>query len=64
MIKYRDAVVVLAMGVLAMALSGCQKQEGPAEKAGKQIDKAMGSIGEQIQKAGDKIQDAAKDMQK
>ena len=64
MIKYKNAVAVLAVGVLAMALSGCQKQEGPAEKAGKQIDKTMSSVGEQVQKAGDKIQDAAKDMQK
>lgn len=64
MINYKNAVAVLALAVSAMALLGCQKQEGPAEKAGKQIDKTIGSMGEQIQKAGDKIQDAAKDMQK
>jgi predicted small secreted protein len=64
MIKCKNAAAVLVVAVSAMALSGCQKQEGPAEKAGKQIDKAMSSIGEQIQKAGDKIKDAARDMQK
>jgi len=64
MIRYQKLVSVLAMGIVAMALSGCQKQEGPAEKAGKEIDKTMSSVGEQIQKAGDKIQDAARDAQK
>lgn len=54
------------LGVLA--LGGCQ-QEGPAEKAGKKIDKAVEKTGEKIEeatdkmgktmeKAGDKVQDA------
>ena len=64
MIRYQKLVSVLAMGIVAMALSGCEKHEGPAEKAGKEIDKTMSSVGEQIQKAGDKIQDAARDAQK
>jgi len=63
MIRYQKLVSVLAMGIVAMALSGCEKHEGPAEKAGKEIDKTMSSVGEQIQKAGDKIQDAARDAQ-
>ncbi len=48
-----------AIGMLMLALGGCQK-EGPAEKAGKEIDKAVSSAGDQIQAAGDKIQSAAK----
>jgi hypothetical protein len=48
------------MGALLAALSGCQKQEGPAEHAGKEIDKAVEKAGQQIEKAGDSIQDAAK----
>ena len=43
-----------------VALSGCQKQEGPAEKAGKEMDKAAEKVGQQIEKAGEAIQDAAK----
>jgi len=50
----------LIMTALLAALSGCQKQEGPAEKAGRQVDKAVESVGQQIEKAGDAIQDAAK----
>jgi hypothetical protein len=51
-----------AMGILVAALSGCEK--GPAERAGKQIDKAVDKTGQQIDKAGDKIEDAAKDARK
>jgi predicted small secreted protein len=64
MIKYkRNAAAVLAIGMLALTLSACQK-EGPAEKAGKEVDNTMSKAGEQIEKAGDKIQDTAKDAQK
>ncbi|MCZ4305449.1 hypothetical protein O4G98_11965 [Zoogloeaceae bacterium G21618-S1] len=49
----------LFMGALLVALSGCQKQEGPVEQAGKEVDKAMESTGQQIEKAGDAIKDAA-----
>jgi len=48
----------LAMTALLIALPGCQK-EGPAEIAGKQMDQAVEQAGAQIEKAGDKIQDAA-----
>jgi len=62
----------LVMGVLLAALSGCEKQEGPAERAGKEIDQTMEQLGEktdeaveqageQLEQAGDSIQEAAKD---
>lgn len=50
----------LIMGVLIVALSGCQKQEGPVEQAGKEVDQTVEKVGEQIEKAGESIQDAAK----
>ncbi|MBK7564102.1 conserved exported hypothetical protein [Candidatus Propionivibrio aalborgensis] len=50
----------LFVSALLVALSGCQKQEGPAEKAGKEMDKAAEKVGQQIEKAGEAIQDAAK----
>lgn len=50
----------LAMGALLAVLAGCQKQEGPAERAGKEVDKAADKAGQQIEKAGQSIQDAAK----
>jgi hypothetical protein len=61
MMKLGETVsAALVMGALLAALSGCQKQEGPAEHAGKEIDKAVERAGQQIEKAGDSIQDAAK----
>jgi hypothetical protein len=63
--KITSAGAALAMtALLAGLLVGCQKKEGPAERAGKQVDKAVESAGQQIEKAGDKIQDAAKDAKK
>jgi len=65
MIKYKNsAVALLAMGVMALALSACQKQEGPAEKAGKEVDQAVSTAGQKIEDAGKQIQDTAKDAQK
>lgn len=50
----------LLVGAVLALLAGCQKQEGPAERAGKDADKAVEKLGQQIEKAGDGIQDAAK----
>ena len=49
----------LFIGVMFATLPACQKQEGPAERAGKEVDKAADKVGQQVEKAGDKIQDAA-----
>jgi hypothetical protein len=46
----------VAMSALLIALSGCQK-EGPAERAGKEVDAAADKVGQQIEKAGQSIQD-------
>jgi hypothetical protein len=52
--------VALVIGILFVTLPGCQKQEGPAESAGKQVDQTVEKVGQQIEKAGESIQDAAK----
>jgi hypothetical protein len=54
----------LVAGAFIATLFGCQKEEGPAERAGKTIDKAVESAGQQLEKAGEKIQDAAKEAKK
>ncbi|MCP5202417.1 MAG: hypothetical protein H6977_20665 [Gammaproteobacteria bacterium] len=47
-------------GVLASALcAGCERQAGPAEQAGKQIDEATSRIGDKVEQIGDDMQDAA-----
>jgi predicted small secreted protein len=50
----------LVISALLVALSGCEKQEGPMEKAGQSIDNATESVGEHVENAGEAIQDAAK----
>jgi len=66
MIKLGKSVIAaLVMGALIAGLFSCQKDEGgPAERAGKQIDKAVEKAGQQIQKAGEKIEDTVKDANK
>ncbi|MDO9102359.1 MAG: hypothetical protein Q7J20_01165 [Candidatus Nitrotoga sp.] len=60
MMKLKKYTVAgLAVSTLMLALLGCQKHEGPADSAGKEIDKTTQKVGEQIEKAGDKIQDTA-----
>ena len=56
----RPLVAALVFGVFLVTLPACQKQEGKAERAGKQVDQAVEKVGEKIEKAGENIQDAAK----
>jgi uncharacterized membrane protein len=61
MMKSRTiTTAVLIMTALLATVSACQKQEGPIEKAGKEVDKAVDKAGQQVEKAGEKVQDAAK----
>ena len=71
----RSVIAALVLGILVAGVSGCQKKEGPAERAGKemdkaaekagqQIEKAVNKAGEKIEKAGEKIKDATKDVKK
>ena len=72
-IKLREVIMIkpgkkvlasLVIGVLLVGLSCCQKKEGPAERVGRQIDKAVEKAGQQIDKAGKKIEEAVKDVNK
>jgi len=66
----RKVIAALVVGILIAGLSGCKK-EGPMERTGKEIDKAVEKTGQQIdkavektgdkmEKAGDKIKDSLK----
>jgi len=59
-----NVIAALAMSAFVLGSSGCQKQEGPAEHAGKEVDKAVEKAGQQIEKTGEAIQDAAKGSKK
>ena len=50
---------LVAVTLLGLTLSACQK-EGPAEKAGKEIDKAAKDVGQSMEKAADSVKEATK----
>lgn len=62
MFHKKSLISLTAMAVVAMSLAGCEK-EGPAEKAGKEIDKAVSQAGQEMEKVGDSIQGAARTAQ-
>lgn len=55
-----NVIAVLAISAVVAFLPACQKPEGPMEKAGKSIDKAVEKTGEGVERAGEKIKDAVK----
>ena len=57
------AIAFVTSSILALGLAACVK-EGPGERAGKEVDKAVESAGKKIETAGEKIQEVAKDAKK
>jgi hypothetical protein len=55
---WKSIIAALAMSLLLVGMYGCH--EGPAERAGKKIDKTVDQGGQQMEKAGKKIQDDIK----
>jgi len=55
--------------LVAVVLSSCEKEEGPAEKMGKKLDEAVENVAERVdsqgpaEKAGERIDAAAKEAQ-
>ena len=45
MSKIRNCIGAVLARELALGLSACEKKEGPAERAGKEIDKTVESAG-------------------
>ena len=50
---------LIAVALLGLTLAACQK-EGPAEKTGKEIDKAAKDLGQTMEKAADSVKEATK----
>lgn len=50
--------VFVVVASMSLAMAACQPHEGPAERAGKNVDNAVEKTGQQIEKAGDKVKDA------
>jgi predicted small lipoprotein YifL len=51
----RTLLVIVAL----LAVAGCSR-DGPAEKAGRQVDKAGEAASRSIEKAGENVRDAVK----
>ena len=60
----KSVIAALAMSALVVGLAACEKKEGPAERAGKEIDKSVEKVGQSIEKAGQNLQDAANNAKK
>ena len=54
---FMTLTVALCASLSLMTLAGCE-QEGPAEKAGKEIDRAVEDAGEAMEDAGEKLKKA------
>ena len=59
MITKRTLTLVLCAHLVALVLSSCEK-EGPAERMGKEIDKAVEQASEEIDKAVEQAGEAMK----
>jgi hypothetical protein len=56
----RKVAVAAMAGALVALLAGCPRNEGPGEKAGKAVDRAVDNTGKQMEKMGEQVRDAAK----
>jgi hypothetical protein len=63
MLNPRNAIYIF-VATCSLAIAACQPHEGPAERAGKNIDNAAKKVGEQVDKAADKTKEAVKDATK
>jgi len=61
----RSIPVAMLVAVALTMLSACNRDTpagsgGPAEKAGREVDRAMGQAGKAVEQAGKDMQDASK----
>ena len=59
--RKKKIAVSLILSAALVTFIGCQKKEGPAERAGKSLDNATEKVGQKIERAGENIRDAARD---
>jgi hypothetical protein len=55
----KGIVSVIVVLVFVVAVSGCQKEEGPMEKAGKKVDEGIQATTDAAKKAGEKVSEGA-----
>ena len=58
----KNIIALMITAFLAAGLTGCaKKEETPAERAAKQFNKTMKTVGEEVEKAGKQVEKAARD---
>jgi uncharacterized lipoprotein YehR (DUF1307 family) len=55
----KSIIPVIVALVFVVAVSGCQRQEGTMEKAGKKVDKSVEKTKDAMKQAGEKVQKGA-----
>ncbi|MDD2899283.1 MAG: hypothetical protein PHI31_11290 [Desulfuromonadaceae bacterium] len=50
----RGIIIALSLSILIGGMFGCKRNEGPMERSGREIDKAVEKTGQQIKKAVEK----------
>jgi len=55
----KNMIIALMASILLVGVVGCEKKQGPMERAGEKIDKAAEKTGDSIKKTAEKIKDAA-----
>lgn len=64
--RVREASAVTAILMIGVTAIGCSEEQGPAEKAGEQIDEAAAELeddaGEAAEEAGDAIEEAGESV--
>ena len=55
----RKVFWVFCSGIIIVSFTACKK-EGPAERAGKKIDKTIEKAGDKIEEAGEKAKESTK----
>ena len=53
----RTLLLSVATLFLVMGLSACEKEKGPAEKAGAAIDEAIDKAGDKLEEAGEALKE-------
>lgn len=55
---FKALCLMMVLGVAVLPLVGCQKEEGPAERLGKQVDEAATEAGKEAEKAAEEVKEA------
>jgi hypothetical protein len=57
--EFKNLILTMAIALAVPAfIVGCDKNDGPMEKAGKEIDNAVEKTGEAIEDTGDKVKES------